>query len=124
MDRIKNSGVSMANYGYNCISVYNCTGTRTGQSLTLFRLSAFMTFSGNGTPGVYKLLGGARTRREDYDSRMKNDIKDDENPGDLYIGHSGDPWGASSARNYEDIYVRASSSANTTANNTRAQPTA
>ncbi|XP_067209332.1 uncharacterized protein [Linepithema humile] len=79
----------------------------------------------NGTPGVYKLLGGARTRRADYDySHMKNDIKDAENQGDFYIGHSGDPWGASSARNYEDIYVRVSSSANTTVNNTKAQPTA
>lgn len=85
-----------------------------------------MAFSGNGTPGVYKLLGGARTRRADYDydSHMKNDIKDAENQGELYIGRSGDPWGASPARNYEDIYVRVSSSANTTVNNTKAQLTA
>lgn len=77
-----------------------------------------MVLTGNGTPDVYKILGGARTRQADYDySYANNDI----NQGDLYIGHSGDPWGASSARNYDkDTYVRISSN-NATANNTKAQ---
>lgn len=84
-----------------------------------------MALAGNGTPDVYRILGGARTRQADYDYSHPNDIKDEGKQGDLYIGHSGDPWSTSSARNYEeDIYVRISPSANTTINDTKAQPIA
>lgn len=78
-------------------------------------------FAGNGTPDVHGILAGARTRQADraYDSRTNNDIRDASDQGDLYIGHGGDPWSASSARNYQkDVYVRVSSPA---INGTRAR---
>ncbi|XP_014475691.1 PREDICTED: uncharacterized protein LOC106745007 isoform X1 [Dinoponera quadriceps] len=70
---------------------------------------------GNGTPDVYRILGGARTRHADYDYPHMNDIEDAGRQGDLYIGRSGDPWSASSASNYEkDILLSVPSSANDT----------
>lgn len=73
------------------------------------------TLAGNGTPDVYRILGGARTRHADYDYPRMNGIEDVGKQGDLYIGHSGDPWSASSARNYgKDILLRVPSSANDT----------
>lgn len=92
-------------------------------AIARFDLSAFTAIAGNGTPDVYKILGGARTRQGDYDySYINNDIKDAGNQRDnIYIGHSGDPWSASSARDYNDIYVHVpSSQLNTTINSTRA----
>lgn len=80
-----------------------------------------MALAGNGTPDVYRILGGARMRQADYDYSHVNDIKDEGNQEDLYIGHSGDPWSASTAHNYEeDIFAHVPS----TANNTKAQPNA
>jgi len=90
----------------------------------VFNLSAVTAIAGNGTPDVYKILGGARTRQEDYDySYMNNDIKDAENQGDnLYIGRSGDPWSTPSTRDYDkDIFVHVSSQLDTALNNTRAR---
>lgn len=80
-----------------------------------------MALADNGTPDVYKILGGARTRQADYDySYMNSDIN--ENQEYLYVGHGGDPWSASSAPIYnKDIHVRVVSSNNTMANNTRPQ---
>ncbi|XP_018394524.1 PREDICTED: phospholipase A2 A2-actitoxin-Ucs2a [Cyphomyrmex costatus] len=74
----------------------------------------------NGAPDVYKILGGARMRQVDYDySYVNNDVN--ENQEVLYVGHSGNPWSASSARIYnKDIYVHTSSN-NATANNTETQ---
>ncbi|XP_020293311.1 uncharacterized protein LOC109859342 isoform X3 [Pseudomyrmex gracilis] len=80
--------------------------------------------AGNGTPDVHKILGGVGTRQYDY-SHTYNDIKDDENQGNIYIGRSGDPWSASSLNYEEDIRVRVSSSITTTKNDTtRAQQVA
>lgn len=78
-----------------------------------------MALTGNGTPDVYKILGSARTR-QDYDySYMNRDIN--ENQEDLYVGHGGDPWSASSADIIynKGIHGRIVSSSNMTANNTR-----
>lgn len=90
----------------------------------VFSLSAVTAIAGNGTPDVYKILGGARTRQEDYDySYMNNDVKDAENQGDnLYIGRSGDPWSAPSTHDHDkDIFVRVSSRMDTAPNNTWAR---
>lgn len=72
----------------------------------VFGLSVITEIAGNGTPDVYKILGGVRTHQADYDY-MNNDVKDAGNQGDdLYIGHSGDPWSASSTNDYnKNIYV-------------------
>lgn len=77
-------------------------------------------FAGNGTPDVHKILGGVKTRRYDY---TYNDIKDAENPENLYIGRSGDPWNESSRNYEEDMHLRVSS-ITTTKNNTKAQSVA
>lgn len=100
---------------------------RCGKILCVLLLSGMLLVldaRGNGTPDVYKILGGARTRQEDYDySYMNNDIKDAESQGDnLYIGRSGDPWSTPSTRDYDkDIYVHVSSQMDTALNNTRAR---
>jgi len=78
-----------------------------------------VALTGNGTPDVYKILGGTRTHQTDYDSYMNNDING--NQEDLYVGHSGDPWNASSARSYtKNVYMHVSLN-NATTNNTKAQ---
>jgi len=72
-----------------------------------------VALTGNGTPDVYKILGGTRTHQ------AGNDIN--ANQEDLYVGHSGDPWNASSARSYtKNIYIHVSSN-NATTNNTKIQ---
>lgn len=83
----------------------------------LFCLSAFVALAGNGTPDVYRMLGGARTRRADYDYPPVNDIEDAAKQGDLYIGRSGDPWSASSVRNFDHDILPS-------ANDTRTSPAA
>lgn len=81
-----------------------------------------MALAGNGTPDVYRIVGGARTHHADYDYPRVNDIEDAGKQGDLYVGRSGDPWSASSVRNHEeeDILLRVPSSTN----NTKALPVA
>ncbi|XP_011136238.2 uncharacterized protein LOC105181277 isoform X1 [Harpegnathos saltator] len=71
---------------------------------------------GNGTPDVYRILGGSGTRHADYDYPRMSEMDDARQQGDLYIGRSGDPWtSVSSAHNYEkDILVRVPPSANHT----------
>ncbi|XP_050451018.1 uncharacterized protein LOC126851291 isoform X3 [Cataglyphis hispanica] len=77
---------------------------RCGRILRVLLLSGMLL--GQDARDVYKILGGVRTHQADYDY-MNNDVKDAGNQGDdLYIGHSGDPWSASSTNDYnKNIYM-------------------
>ncbi|XP_018346779.1 PREDICTED: uncharacterized protein LOC108751197 [Trachymyrmex septentrionalis] len=89
--------------------------------LLLFEMLFGCDARDNGTPDVYKILGGARIRQVDKDYSHMNNEKINENQEDLYIGNSGNPWNASSTRIYDkDIYVYSSSN-NVTANNMKSQ---